>query len=328
MHPVCVKTNKTGAAVALAIGTLAALTLLPPPSFANVFDTDDRRPLTAEDGFSAVGQFACANSTRLPVGTIVSHPSLVPDRDFELVATVAHTFSGRHNQMQTNCAFLPGGNEADATPVVHVALGTLNPGRAWHHDWAIAVVKGRISDAYGSLPLATITRDDLEPLEQQGARYALVGKNGERPQMLISENCAPVPKLHWHHGYFSDGEFNHNCDMIPGWSGGPLVLIHEGRRQIVGINATELNGIVHKVGDAYHPRMFANTAIRFDGEFKATLDRLAASPPPVISTPDVETMAFSVLPGSCTGNADTTSDILALAVEIALVPTAQATSIC
>lgn len=301
-----------------------------PGAYANVFDHDDRRPLTAEDGFEAVGQIACANSTRLPIGTIISHDALPDDRDYELVVTVAHTFRGRGGVMETRCDFLPGGDREAATPLLHVALGTLAPGRAFHHDWAVAIVSGRLSDTHGALPLATLTEDDLPFLEEAGARYSLVGKNGERPRMLISENCAPVPKLHWHHGFFSQGELNHNCDMIPGWSGGPLVMTLNGKRQIVGINATELNGIIHKVGDAYHPRMFANTAIRYTGDFKATVARMAATP---FNTDDLsanlhEQVAFSVLPESCKGEADMTSNILDLAVEIALVPAAEARSFC
>jgi len=313
---------------ACVIGT--AVLFIPSVTSANVFDADDRRPLLPEDGFSSVGQISCANSTRLPIGTIISHDALPEDRDYELVVTVAHTFRGRGGSMETRCDFLPGGDTDAATPLLHVALGTLSPGRAFHHDWAIAVVSGRLSDTHGARPLATLNHDDLTPFEEAGARYALVGKNGERPQMLISENCAPVPKLHWHHGYFSEGELNHNCDMIPGWSGGPLVMALKGERHIVGINATELNGIIHKVGDPYHPRMFANTAIRYDGEFKATLERLATTPFNAgdLSPAADEQVAFSVLPESCIGEADTTSSILALAVEIALVPAAEATSFC
>lgn len=297
---------------------------------ANVFDRDDRRPLTTEDGFDAVGQITCANSTRLPIGTIISHDALPEDRDYELIVTVAHTFRGRGGVMETRCDFLPGGNAKAATPLLHVALGTLAPGRAFHHDWAVAIVSGRLSDTHGALPLATMTEDDLTSLDEAGARYSLIGKNGERPRMLISENCAPVPKLHWHHGFFSQGELNHNCDMIPGWSGGPLVMTLNGKRQIVGINATELNGIIHKVGDAYHPRMFANTAIRYAGDFKATVARMAATP---FDTADLapksdEQVAFSVLPESCKGEADMTTNILDLAVEIALVPAAEARSFC
>lgn len=297
---------------------------------ANVFGRDDRRPLQPSDGYTAVGQIACEASTRLPVGTIIAHPALDPDRDFELVASVAHAFRGRRGDMPQRCRFLPGGDADAAAPVLRVSLGTLTPGKAWHHDWAVAIIDGRLSDSYGALPLATLAAADLKPLRNAGARYALIGKNGERPRMLISEDCGPVPKLHWHHGFFSHGEFNHDCDMIPGWSGGPLVMTLNGRAQIVGINATELNGIIHKVGDPWHPRMFANTAIRFDGEFKATVERLARSQTrarDLMPSPG-ENVAFSVMPQSCGGDADTTSSLAALAVEIALVPAAQATSVC
>lgn len=301
---------------------------------ANVFDEDDRRPLRAEDNFHSVGQISCEGSSRLPVGTLISHPALSDDRDFELVVTVAHAFRGRNNAMQTRCSFLPGGDPVSAKPVMHAALGTLDPDKAWHHDWAVAVIAGRLSTTYGSLALETISPEQLEPLASEGAHYALIGKNGERPRMLISRNCGPVPKLHWHHGFFSPGEFNHNCDMIAGWSGGPLVLIRGEQRHVIAINATELNGVIHKVGDPWQPRMFANTAIRYDGQFRDAVERMAlmnwqtvTQTNPTVEPSLDDAMAYSVVPGSCPQDGSIVN-LADLAVEIALVPQTQARNMC
>lgn len=311
---------------------VASLTLIR-PSAANVFDTDDRRELLPRDGFAAVGQITCDGSTRRPVGTLVLHPALPDGRDYDLVVTVAHTFRGRRNAMERRCSFLPGGADTQPHQVIHIALGTLEPGKAWHHDWAVAVIRGTPSRGVGALPLHTISADDLGPLKDTGARYALIGKNGERPRMLISENCGPVPKRHWHHGYFATGEFNHDCDMIPGWSGGPLVLIHKGRRQVVAINTTELNGIVHKVGDPWHPRMFPNTAIRYHGAFRDAVARLAEGSwqRPEIAAGETGAMAFSVLPDTCLADTLETGEASALrslTADITLVPAAEARAAC
>ena len=325
-HGLC---RKTACALAL---TAAA----PLPLAANVFDKDDRRPLTAEDGFAAVGQIVCDGSSRRPIGTLIQHPRLPENRDYDLVVTVAHAFRGRHNSMEARCAFLPGGLDSEARDVVHIALGTLEPGKAWHHDWAVAAIAGTPSTEFGALPLRTLTPQDLAPVTRAGGRYVLIGKNGERPRMMISERCGPVPKRHWHHGYFSPGEFNHDCDMIPGWSGGPLVLLLGGERHIVALNTTELNGIVHKVGDPWHPRMFPNTAIRFDGAFRDAVARLATgswqqreddAPATRITAASADGLAFSVIPESCPDESG--ADALAvLSAEITLVPAAQARAIC
>lgn len=318
------------------VSLLTALVVaIPLPAHANVFGHDDRRPLRAADGFDAVGHIACDGSTRLPVGTLVDHPALPDTRGHDLVVTVAHAFVGARNEVQERCEFRPGGDAAAAAPILRIALGTLDPGRAWHHDWAVAVVGARLSVAYGALPLRTITEEDLAPLSARGARYALVGKNGERPHMLVSDSCGPVPKLHWHHGYFNPAEFNHDCDMIAGWSGGPLVLIDEGVRAVVAVNATELNGIIHRHGDPFHPRMFANTAIRLDGDFLAAVERLAAMDAPAPwAEPDPDAPArLAVMPQGCMGEPQTlaravTGDVVALATELALVPAANVADIC
>ena len=334
-----------GPARILCLATLAAALAgqIHTPASANVFGDDDRRPLLASDGYDAVGQIACEGSTRLPVGTLIDHPALPADRTHDLIITVAHAFAGS-GEVETQCSFLPAGNAKAAVPILRVALGTLDPRRAWHHDWAVAVIGGRLSSSYGALPLRTIGQEDLPALSRAGATYALVGKNGERPRMLISENCRPIPKLHWHHGYFNPAEFNHDCDMIAGWSGGPLVLIERGRRYVVAVNATELNGIIHRHGQPFHPRMFANTAIRMDGDFLAAVERLVTAERPALraggagvtrTADDSKPARLAVLPQGCTGTAASapttapvTGSVVALAADLALVAATDATAVC
>lgn len=293
------------------------------PAYANVFGTDDRHPLSPGDGFSAVGQIACAGSRRLPVATLIDHPALPDARAYDLVITVAHAFVGGPGNIETRCGFRPAGEARHEAPILRVALGTLEPAQAWHHDWAVAVVGARLSASFGALPVRTVGEQDLPDLARAGARYALIGKNGERPRMLISRNCGPVPKRHWHHGYFNTAEFNHDCDMIPGWSGGPLVLLPgEGRSRpaVIAVNATEVNGIAHHHGQPFHPRMFPNTAIRLDGAFLAAIARLAKAPAPgpMADLPGAPPAAppdarLVVVPQGCPGGTHTTAEEMAAA---------------
>ncbi|MDO9126313.1 MAG: hypothetical protein Q7U42_05545, partial [Parvibaculum sp.] len=68
--------------------------------------------------------------------------------------------------------------------------------------------------------------------------------------------------------------FNHDCDMMPGWSGGPLILREGGASYLVAVNSTEVNAITHISGRPYNGRMNPNTAVRLDGRFLATVENL------------------------------------------------------
>ena len=68
--------------------------------------------------------------------------------------------------------------------------------------------------------------------------------------------------------------FNHDCDMMPGWSGGPLVLRENGAGYLVAVNSTQLNAITHISGWPYNGRMNPNTAVRVDGPFRDVIGQV------------------------------------------------------
>lgn len=267
----------TGLALALTIvlGPGPGLEFGSVPAHANVFGLDDRRPLSPDDGISAAGTIVCEGTTRRPSAALVTLPGMDPERRFDLVITVAHTFRGRHDAYYENCQFEAYDARIAPAPIVRVLLGTETPHRQWSHDWAVAVLDRRISSKLTPLIPRVVRESELDALKAAGAHFALVGHEGERGPLSISSDCGPRLKQRSDFRPFDRDTFHHDCDMGPGWSGGPLVMLLDGEAYVIAVNATSVNGIVSVEGDAYDGSFNPNTAVRLDGRFFAALRRLA-----------------------------------------------------
>ncbi len=251
------------------------------PVKANVFGEDDRRPVTQEDELGFVGVIACANTGRIPTASLVTVADADPARHFDIIVTVAHAFSNSDGQRWEECIFrLEGKNEREAR-IVYVMSGTHTPGQGWNTDWAVAVLADRLSEGM-TLPHPLVL-DETETLERinDGARVLLVGHNGERLPMLVSENCGPHIKVSGSHNFGDDRVFNHDCDMMAGWSGGPLLLRKSDTTHITAVNATQFNRVVHQQGWPFDGRFNPNTAIRIDEKFEAAIRTLALNGAPI-----------------------------------------------
>lgn len=256
------------------------LTVVPAPAPANIFDDDDRRLLTKADGLSAVGLLVCDGTTRRPTAVLVRPEGADAGRRFDIVATVAHAFLGGRDTRLSQCAFWPGGEEADAADIVFVAFGTLRPSADWGADWAVAVLDRRLAPRYKPLAPRALSIEEADRLRAAGRTFRLAGHNGETGPLMVSGGCGPVRKASGDANLFDARVFNHDCDMMPGWSGGPLIASLDGKPYIVAVNATELNAVAAQPGARYDGRLTANTAVRIDGAFLDAILRLSRSGPP------------------------------------------------
>ncbi len=250
-------------------------------SSANVFETDDRRLITPDDQLGFVGIIACADTLRIPTASLITTANADPDRRHEVITTVAHAFFTKEGDRWQDCSFLPEGDTARALPITYVATGTSTPGRGWNDDWAVAVVDGRVST---SAPIPTplsVTLPEIEEHLIAGANIQLAGHNGERLPMLMSENCGPKHKRSGSHNFGDARVFNHDCDMISGWSGGPLLLRTATDVFTIAVNSTRFNPVVHQTGFPFDDRFNPNTAIRVANEFHATIRKLVAEGAPM-----------------------------------------------
>jgi hypothetical protein len=268
---------------AITVLTLAALITLDSnhPSHANVFEIDDRRLITPDDQLGFVGVIACANTLRIPTASLITTPDADPGRRFEVLTTVAHAFFTKDGDRWQDCSFLLQGDPIRALPITYIVTGTANPGKGWNDDWAVAIVEGRVST---DIDLPSPLSIDLAGIAEHikaGASILLAGHNGESVPMLMSENCGPRHKRSGSHNFGDSRVFNHDCDMMSGWSGGPLLLRSPTETYTIGVNSTRFNPVVHQTGFPFDDRFNPNTAIRVDTEFHTAIKRLAISGAPV-----------------------------------------------
>jgi len=243
-------------------------------SRANIFGDDDRRDIAATDGLSGVGTIVCEGTTRRPTGSLVALPGGHVTARFDVMVTVAHAFVGSNGEFLTGCAFWPGADPALAADIVFLKTGTLSPYGNWHNDWAVAVLERRLPESLDRLVPMTLDEADAYRLRSEKATFLLAGHNGERGPLQVSEKCGPMPKRFSDLNGFDSRIFNHDCDMMPGWSGGPLILREGGTSYLVAVNSTEVNAITHIAGRPYNGQMNPNTAVRVDGAFRSVIDSL------------------------------------------------------
>jgi len=251
------------------------------PSSANVFEVDDRRLITPDDHLAFVGVIACSDTLRIPTGSLITTPNANPNRRFEVLTTVAHAFFTKEGNRWQNCSFLLEGDPTRAMPITYVVTGTSNPGKGWNDDWAVAIVEGRVSQ---DITLPTPLSIDLQGIEERtraGASIILAGHNGESLPMLMSDKCGPRHKRSGSHNFGDTRVFNHDCDMMSGWSGGPLLLRSPTQTYTIGVNSTRFNPVVHQTGFPFDDRFNPNTAIRVDEEFQTAIHRLARNGAPI-----------------------------------------------
>jgi protease YdgD len=239
---------------------------------ANIFGTDDRRLITKADGLSAVGLIVCEGTTRRPTATLVS-----PDTDGsrQVIISVAHSFLTNDNRPLGPCSYWPEGRPENAVRIAHALLGTGRPAGDWNEDWAVATLAHALPATYHPLRTLVMSVTDADAARASGVSFLLAGHNGETGPMMWSGHCGPVPKRNADINRFDDRAFNHDCDMMPGWSGGPLILQREGQRYVIAVNATELNALVTVAGEAYNGVYNANTAVRIDGAFLAAIKKMS-----------------------------------------------------
>jgi protease YdgD len=197
-----------------------------------------------------------------------------------IIVTVAHAFLAPDDTQLTPCDFLPGGDPALAIAVSFTYLGTANPVGNWTQDWAVAHLARPAPETFQPLTPEILSVSEADDARANGTAFSLAGHNGETGPLMLSDNCGPKPKRNADINRFDDRAFNHDCDMMPGWSGGPLMVERDGKRYVIAVNATELNALVTVAGEAYRGAYNANTAVRMDGAFYEAFLRLTRDGPP------------------------------------------------
>lgn len=152
----------------------------------------------------------------------------------DVVLTAGHCFPGlQEGTLATSDVwFLAGVNRQEALTEARaeaIAIGPQfvpdRPGRP-ETDWAFVRLQAPLGEEVGTIPIAAPLAADRALHEQQSLIQA--GYSTDRPFDLTAHfGCTAA--------LVGDGWFTHDCDVLPGDSGSPIMAEIDGRLQVVGI---------------------------------------------------------------------------------------------
>ncbi len=210
------------------------------PTLRNVFDQDDRSPITSTDfPWSAIGKLKSDHGSCS--GTLVGE---------DLVLTNRHCVRGDDKALYTNIRFYPNYIDGRANLMSE-------PNWIWWdetYDWAVLRLRQPLGKSQGFLGTRHLNFSNAGVLSGtfHAAGYSGDFRGGETAGVHM--NCKFTD-------YFSYGILKHSCDTTRGSSGGPIFGKWGNNVQIVALNYAEgRDGETSHIGIPYSPEK-ANYAI-------------------------------------------------------------------
>jgi hypothetical protein len=150
-----------------------------------------------------------------------------PEADFEVVLTAEHGFPQSDQELRQIC-FLPLGEET--TYPVAAVWRPDRFGGGYSDDWAVLLIRGRLTGAVSRHPLAPVERPDLQAMisNDSAVRLPLRFAPTERPCELTQDRLL--------RDQVDSGLLAHNCEAWRGHSGSPILIELDGQTFILGLH--------------------------------------------------------------------------------------------
>ena len=150
-----------------------------------------------------------------------------PDAEFEVVLTAAHGFPQSTQELLQIC-FLPIDDETNY-PIADVwRPDQIDSG--YSDDWAVLLIRGRLTGSATRHPLAPIERPDLREMmsSDSAVRLPLRFAPTERPCELTQDRLLREQ--------VDSGLLAHNCESWRGHSGSPILIELDGQTFVLGLH--------------------------------------------------------------------------------------------
>ncbi len=236
-----------------------------------LFGADDRRVMRSSDyPWRAIGNLLTPNGSC--TGTLVGR---------SLVLTAAHCVSeyveGRIEV--SDVVFLAGYQDGEAfataraTRIVPASNRPLqwNPNGDVSDDWAFVVLDQPIGAETGTIPVLELGDGDLDLTVYYQTAVTQAGYSADRPESLTGH--AGCRLLAAYPGHWID----HDCDIVPGDSGSPLMVERDGRLHVFAVaTAMQCTSDGTRAGNsAVDARAFAQTYRQLSGNNERVAVRIA-----------------------------------------------------
>ncbi len=273
------KTLSPLTACAAALVFAAALCFTPSiPGHAFVMGEDNRRALTADEAwrFQSVGVIAAKWSLddelrRIGTGILIAPPGSKSD----IVLTTAHNFMNHLTGRPRANEFFFLTNRGEKIRILSAKLGQSFSSRGKINtaiaprDWAVGILERRISKRSGSLGLGIVDAKGVAAARHSNTPTFAVGYDPESRDFRISDGCVA-------HLLRPGTGLIHDCDTKRGWSGGPLILMVEGKPWVVGILTLQVTE-KKKRRRNFHPYRHFNVATPTNTELQELIRQAGKS---------------------------------------------------
>lgn len=278
-NPEMIKTQTPLAAMfAALVFTVAYCIAIPTAGYAFVMGEDDRRALTDDEAwrFQSVGVIAAKWSLddkmrRIGTGILIAPPGSKRD----MVLTTAHNFMNHLTGRPRANEFFFLTNRGEKIRILSAKLGQsfssrgkINTAMA-PRDWAVGILDRRISKSSGALGLGIVDAKGIAAARQSQIPMFAVGYDPESRDFRISDGC-------FAHLLRPGAGLIHDCDTKRGWSGGPLILMLDGKPWVVGILTLQVTE-KRKRRREFHPRRHFNVATPTNTELRQLILRTGKS---------------------------------------------------
>jgi V8-like Glu-specific endopeptidase len=245
------------------------------PGHAFVMGEDDRRALTDDEAwrFQSVGIIAAKWSLddkmrRIGTGILIAPPGSKRD----MVLTTAHNFMNHLTGRPRANEFFFLTNRGEKILILSAKLGQSFSSRGKINtaiaprDWAIGILDRRISKRSGSLGIGIVDAKGIAAARQAHFPMFAVGYDPESRDFRISDGCVA-------HLLRPGTGLIHDCDTKRGWSGGPLILMMDGKPWVVGILTLQVTE-KRKRRRNFHPRRHFNVATPTNTELQRLIRQI------------------------------------------------------
>jgi len=163
----------------------------------------------------------------------------------DVVVTASHALIDRKSELPfKDCKFLLHGTDQGVNVDQAVLLNRAGHTSSRYPDLAAIQLGTSIAAVTWKIPILPVREDSVaELLSERDARFSLIAVHPtKRVTITTAYDCAPVPKKPGHRKWKIVSELNHNCPVLPGFSGGPgmTYLGSSGQYVAICVGHTEL----------------------------------------------------------------------------------------
>lgn len=211
--------------------------------------------------FRAVGRVQCGavfGSGTLIVPRALANLDNADKRGFDIVLTAAHVILTDDGKPAANCAFVTGNERiplrgvrypqpfADARRDAFLRTrdaGTM-PTTYFQHDYAVAWIARPLHRKFGALALKRLPLAETERAAADAERaVTTLGWHAPSRCIAVAPECRPSFEFEREVSPFR--LLRDDCEVIPGWSGGPALHHAGGAHRVIGISVAGGRGQKH-----------------------------------------------------------------------------------